>query len=416
MNSVNPVYKFLAWMICFAFIFALPAQSQPPTKAATPSPRRVFTTDTGLYPQDWWAQVQENLAKSEYSITWQDTTYLSDIPAAYQAPNRENNLRTYFTENSIVVIPRLLPEGVENLPWRWEMRLVSEESALQAMRIDQPASMQIRQNRITYFHYDEADASRPAITECYQNDDNGLTQEFTIESPDPASPANLLWLKLVSTGNLTASWIDQGKVIAWLDTTGKPQLLYKLIQATDTSGVNLPARIRFDNTGISLEVESTQALFPIEIELQLSSLPQTPDWSLGLGQNGARFGFSVATAGDTNGDGFSDVIIGAPFYDGGLTDEGRAEVYLGWVTGLSLTPTWTKESNQADAHYGRAVATAGDVNGDGYADILVGAPEWDASLDAEGAAWVYHGSSSGPESDPAAYRKGNQAGPVSVIL
>ena len=63
------------------------------------------------------------------------------------------------------------------------------------------------------------------------------------------------------------------------------------------------------------------------------------------------------------------VIIGANSYDNGQTNEGCAFVFYGSATGLSSTPDWTGDSNQADSDYGRSVASAGDVNGDGYSDI-----------------------------------------------
>ena len=47
-------------------------------------------------PMDWWAAVQEEIRESEYDITWQEGTYLPDLPAADQAPNRAQGLRTYF--------------------------------------------------------------------------------------------------------------------------------------------------------------------------------------------------------------------------------------------------------------------------------------------------------------------------------
>ncbi len=52
-------------------------------------------------------------------------------------------------------------------------------------------------------------------------------------------------------------------------------------------------------------------------------------------------GFSVATAGDVNGDGFSDVIAGAPYFDNGEEDEGRAFVYHGAGSGVTTTAAWT---------------------------------------------------------------------------
>ncbi len=63
-----------------------------------------------------------------------------------------------------------------------------------------------------------------------------------------------------------------------------------------------------------------------------------------------HFGYSVATAGDVNGDGYSDVIVGAPSTTTGRRDEGRAFVYHGSAAGLDARiPDWTAESNQAGA-------------------------------------------------------------------
>jgi hypothetical protein len=84
-------------------------------------------------------------------------------------------------------------------------------------------------------------------------------------------------------------------------------------------------------------------------------------------------GISVAGAGDVNGDGYSDVIVGAYQYDNGETDEGAAFVHHGSATGISTTAATTLENNQAGARMGISVAGAGDVNGDGYSDVVVGA-------------------------------------------
>src|SRR5436189_145796 len=86
----------------------------------------------------------------------------------------------------------------------------------------------------------------------------------------------------------------------------------------------------------------------------------------------SAFGFSVAAAGDVNGDGFGDVIVGAPLFDNaGFPDEGRVFVYAGPLfdpNGQGTTnPIWTFDSNKTQAQLGYSVAGAGDVNGNGIA-------------------------------------------------
>ena len=125
----------------------------------------------------------------------------------------------------------------------------------------------------------------------------------------------------------------------------------------------------------------------------------THSWSRS-GQAGSDFGRSVAGAGDVNDDGYDDVIVGAPKWDNSQTDEGRAFLYLGGPTGLSTTPIWSAESNQAAAAFGHAVASAGDVNGDGHDDVIVGAPFWDNGQTSEGKAYVYLGTASGVQTTP----------------
>src|SRR2546426_5436000 len=135
----------------------------------------------------------------------------------------------------------------------------------------------------------------------------------------------------------------------------------------------------------------------------------SPAWTAESDQGLAFFGHSVASAGDVNGDGFSDVIIGAYAYDNGQSNEGRAFVYLGSASGLAATPAWTAESDQATAYFGIAVASAGDVNGDGFSDVIVGAHTYDNGQTDEGRAFVYLGSASGLAATPAWTAESDQA-------
>jgi hypothetical protein len=103
------------------------------------------------------------------------------------------------------------------------------------------------------------------------------------------------------------------------------------------------------------------------------------------------FGKSVASAGDVNGDGFADVVIGASRDDAAGLDAGRAYVYLGGPGTFDATPDATIGGQAADDELGTAVASAGDVNGDGFADVVLGAPLNDAAGGSAGRAYVYLG-------------------------
>lgn len=121
-------------------------------------------------------------------------------------------------------------------------------------------------------------------------------------------------------------------------------------------------------------------------------LPVHPD----LDQAGVQeFGFSVACAGDVNGDGFDDIVIGAPFAERWDRDEGLVFVYEGSRIGLRSKPSLILESNHPHAVLGWSVGGAGDVNGDGFDDLIVSAPQASSGPVNEGAALVFHGSKSG---------------------
>ena len=126
-----------------------------------------------------------------------------------------------------------------------------------------------------------------------------------------------------------------------------------------------------------------------------SGLPASPSWSAGTTQVGNYFGWSVAAAGDVDGDGFGDVLVGMPDYVNAIGDCGAAFLYLGSPAGLGWTSSWTAESDQVGAGFGVAVASAGDVNADGYGDVLVGAHLWSDGESEEGGAFLYTGSVSG---------------------
>jgi len=106
----------------------------------------------------------------------------------------------------------------------------------------------------------------------------------------------------------------------------------------------------------------------------------------------SMFGSSVAGAGDVDGNGYEDIIVGAP----GLSGNGFAYVFLNSEVGLESSPSWSLTNFQAGAKFGAVVASMGDVNKDGFDDLLVGSPSARNNNDEiVGCVYLFHGSSSG---------------------
>jgi FG-GAP repeat protein len=386
------------------------------------------SSENDAAPIGWLSQVQADLRAGEYDLTWQSAPVVSDIEPSWQAPNRRQGFRTYFTPAGIRVVPRTTDE----INWRWGLSLRGYGRGGTSWAVPK-ATPTPAGHRIDY--------DRGAIGERYENTDRGLEQTFVLTAPPDASMVsgasgasgaagepkqwsapltrkarpdsqgpNLVHLDLALWGDLTPRISDDGQAIDFVTAAGAPGLHYAQLKATDATGRTLPAWMTgFTGggaSGIRLVVDAREAVYPITID----PLATGASWTAEGNQPGAQLGFSVATAGDVNGDGFSDVIVGARLYDTGLTDEGRAFVYLGSPAGLSLAPAWIAEDGVASSDFGNSVATAGDVNGDGFADVIVGAYLYTNGQAAEGAAFVYLGSKGGLSTTPAWTVESDSAG------
>jgi len=102
-------------------------------------------------------------------------------------------------------------------------------------------------------------------------------------------------------------------------------------------------------------------------------------WSQ-TGPPGGRLGIGVECAGDTNADGTADVVAAAP-------GAGKAYVYSG-KDGKILLTLGAGDPNEM---FGRHASGAGDINGDGYADVIIGAPGNNNAGQGAGRAYVYSG-------------------------
>ena len=99
-------------------------------------------------------------------------------------------------------------------------------------------------------------------------------------------------------------------------------------------------------------------------------------------------GSSVSYAGDVNFDGYGDLIVGAARSDFGGSNAGRAYVYVGGNT-PDTTADLILTGEAALDEFGAAVALGGDFNGDGQRDILVGAPQYEVGGGIAGRAYLY---------------------------
>jgi len=138
--------------------------------------------------------------------------------------------------------------------------------------------------------------------------------------------------------------------------------------------------------------------------IQLSSLDGTTGFRLDGVAADDQSGFSVSAAGDVNGDGFADLLIGALGADPNGSSSGSSYVVFGKSTGfasaidlssLDGTTGFRLDGVATFDNSGRSVSAAGDVNGDGFADLLVGAPRADPNGFSSGSSYVVFGKSAG---------------------
>ncbi len=350
--------------------------------------------------QDWYSKVMKNIKQEEYNITYDETLGL------YQSPNRANNIRfTYhrdgftaqlrdnkiplFDVNDKTIADEDRKYEVKN-DWSVELRVESCELRDENCELrSNKGELQTAGNKA----WTEDDVMRID----YTNTDEGMRQDFIIKK----KPAGDVKLRLDLSARSNLRMIVGADALMFKDMSGTDQMKYSALKVWDANGK--PLRAYFDKNlelgienyelgdgdghsdlnrhqnihnskfsifnSFSIVVNDEDAVYPVTID----PLSTSPSWSAESNQAGAQFGFSVSTAGDVNGDGYSDVIVGAPYFDNGQTDAGKTYVFHGSATGLSVTPNWTKEGSSDLMNAGYSASTAGDVNGDGYSDVIIGA-------------------------------------------
>ncbi|MCP4535514.1 MAG: hypothetical protein GY832_00035, partial [Chloroflexi bacterium] len=362
-------------------------QSTDPVSNTTPLAAVPGTTDA------WWAEVQEHLRRESYKLSPDQT--------GQRGYNRAHNFVLSFEASGLRLSagdagenPRTDQEK-EQTSWHWELRLMGYGYVGDARPVRGPLQTTTQGNRFEYRY-------PSGIVEWYVNDARGLEHGFTLPTPPsnskPKTRNSKLVLDLALDTDLTPHLSSDRQTIDFLSPGRVTMLRYDHLYVTDATGRQLTAHFelvhhasRITHHVLRITLDATNAVYPLTVD----PLASSPSWTATGENTNNSFGTSVASAGDVNGDGYADVIVGAYRYNG---FQGRAYVYHGAGAGLAATPALTLTGESTNDYFGVSVASAGDVNGDGYADVIVGAEAYNST---QGRAYVYHGAGAGLAATPA---------------
>ncbi|MCF8342654.1 MAG: integrin alpha, partial [Chitinophagaceae bacterium] len=325
----------------------------------------------GLKNSNWFATIQKEMSKSEYFIREDASS------GTLGSPNRKNNLRFTYDANGFSVKPRATKIPLEeNKPGQDPDDIKYKTIKDWAIRFDLNNSQwgdgywKIANNKAEYI--------TDKVTVQYDNQEEGMRQNFVVHTPLEKGKSLAIDFKVSTTLKVTTN-----KEALNFGLNGEQVMQYKDLKVWDANGKSLTASLQYNGKeAYSIEVDDSKAVYPVTID-PISTAAATLIEST---QEGAQLGYSVSGAGDVNGDGYSDVIVGSPNYYMGQTNDGAAFVYHGSASGINTTAASRLESNQGGGtNFGSSVSGAGDVNGDGYSDVIVGANNYENGQTNEGA-------------------------------
>jgi len=329
-----------SWLSLLLPCLLLPSAAQLGRPARSVGVRRL---DDGLI-----ERAREAVAASEYEVRAN--------ARGLQAPNRANGLRTYFAPAGVSLHDRANADAPPLLD-------LSLSGVGRSERLASVLPGEVTHDRA------RVEIHRPGLDEWYVNSPAGLEQGFTVEKRPEGEGDLVLELRFADATAVE----DGGGAVLFHTATGR-SLRCGALRAQDARDHPLTARFELAGADrLRLVVADAGAAYPLTVDPLLTG---TFDTTFEGDETGGDLGVSVAI-GDTDGDGYADVVIGADDYDAGQSGEGAVFLFDGGPSGIANAGPATADAllqgNQANASFGRSVAT-GDFNGDGYADVVISAP------------------------------------------
>ncbi len=304
-------------------------------------------------------QAQADLATREYALHQAQNLVIAN--------NRKLGLRGVFDAQGLHLADR------DSGKTAMRLRLESFGRSGNMVLVDQHLAS-IKQGRV--------ELDRGNVREWFVNSAAGIEQGFDIDG----RPAGLGELQLHIDTDQAQLGLDADGITLH---TGEQMYRYSKLKAWDAKGTILPSSMRIEGDNMVLAIDDSKAIYPIVVDPLLSS---ASDGTLGSSQASAQFGHDAANVGDVNGDGYEDIVVTAYGFDGTAgANEGGWFLYLGGAT-VNVLTDGSGLGLQVDARMGSSVAGVGDVNGDGYSDFVVGAEFYDINANGnEGRAYLYLG-------------------------
>jgi hypothetical protein len=288
----------------------------PAAATGSAGPEVLAAPAAGIPGGAWWERTLARVEAAELAIA-------PDASGAWTAHVRAAGVRAagvraHWADGVLGLEPRTQPAG-----WRLAQRFAGIARAGQEPGAAPPVlGVTVSGGHLAW--------DRGAVTERYLVDSRGIEQAFEVRERLPGDGPLVL---AIDVEGLEACLDGAGDAVAFTDERGRVVLRESALRVLDASGARVLASFAVLPGRVPIEVRDAGRPYPLIVDPLLS----TPSWEHSPTQTGAAFGASVASAGDVDGDGHADVVVGAPHFDASQPSEGAAFVFLDSASGLSAS-------------------------------------------------------------------------------